>query len=323
MKKLLLYLTFTGLLFAFDQTNAQEITNITAPDPVEGGKTEMITVDYVASAQSDIVISLQSTVDWTNYGSARVTVDAGTGSVNINLTVTANIPPAVDIYKVGAFIAPVGGGYPDRLHELNLYNIDAVAPAGPIDQLINVTAPTEVAQGETVSIEVEYEATQQRDITVLIQENGGSWAKYGAGTLTVEAGTGTINVDLPVAADIPVATGTYKISTTLVPVGLGWESRLDEIVEYNVSATIATAISNNQMDLGIKIFPNPASTTTTISSETNIKRVSLYALSGKLMTDVNVNASEFQLDLKPFSKGLYLLSVTRENGISSSKLVIK
>lgn len=323
MKKLLLYLTFVGLLFTFNQAHAQEITNISAPDPVEGGKTEVITVDYVATDQSDIVISLQSTVDWTGYGSARVTVDAGTGSVNINLTVAASIPPAADIYKVGAFIAPVGGGYQARLHELSLYNIDAIAPSGPIDQLINVTAPTEVAQGETVSIAVEYEATQQRDITVLIQENGGSWTKFGEGTLTVESGTGTVYVDLPVAADIPVATGAYKISTTLVPVGLGWSDRLDEIVEYNVSATVATAISNNPMDMGIRIFPNPATTHTTISSETTIESVALYGLSGDLISNIKVQAQEFHYDLTPFSKGLYLLRVTNQKGTSSSKLVIK
>lgn len=126
MKKLLLFLTVTCLLFAFDNAQAQdEITNIIAPDPIEGGTIEVVKVEYVASAQRDIVINLQSTLDYINYGSARVTVEAGSGSVNIDLTVSGAIPPAVDGYKIGAYIATVGGNWPG-LHEFNLFDIDAI-----------------------------------------------------------------------------------------------------------------------------------------------------------------------------------------------------
>ncbi|MCU4157861.1 T9SS type A sorting domain-containing protein [Carboxylicivirga sp. A043] len=323
MKKLLLSFATACLLFAFGNVNAQEITNITAPDPVEAGKTEVVTVDYVATAQSDIVINIQSTADWSNYGSARVTVEAGTGSVNINLTVGASTPPATDVYKIGAYIAPVGGAYPERLHELNLYNIDVIAPTGPIDQLISLTAPEVISQGETVTVAVEYEATEQRDITVIVQENGGSWTKYGESTLTVESGTATVNVNLTVSADIPIATDAYKISATLVPVGMEWEDRLDELIQYNVSATIATTIGTEQVAAGVSVFPNPASDIVKITGETTIKNVSMYAISGELMSNVKVNAREYQFDLTPFSKGLYILNVTNEKGTSSIKLVIK
>ncbi|HKK63130.1 MAG TPA: T9SS type A sorting domain-containing protein [Bacteroidales bacterium] len=84
----------------------------------------------------------------------------------------------------------------------------------------------------------------------------------------------------------------------------------------------STAIDDKELEMGVNIFPNPARTKTTINSETAISNVSLYSLSGEMIINETVKSNEYQLDLSSYPKGLYLLSVTNDNGTSTTKLVI-
>lgn len=105
-----------------------------------------------------------------------------------------------------------------------------------VDELGNVTAPNKVSPGDTVSVSVEYEASETRDIRVFIQKNSTPWDTYGSTTITVSAGIRKVIIDFIVSTDIPLAANAYKIVVDLLPVGGAWPDRLYEKRIVDVSA---------------------------------------------------------------------------------------
>ncbi len=324
MKKLLLFLTVTCLLFAFDNAQAQDaITNVTAPDMVYSGQTSVVTVDYTISESRDIIVNVQLNSDpWTSYAFVRKNILAGTSTTNINVPINAGIPIATAAYKIGVMLVPVGKGWADRLDEYTKVDVDAGAFTGPVDLIKKVTAPAQVVQGETITVPVEYEVSESRDIIINFNLNSDPWTNYGTSTVTVGAGTGTTNIDVIISADIPVATGAYSLGTAVTPVGGSWPDRIHSLKTINIDATVSTSLEYNQIDLRVNVSPNPAQESATIKSETAIKTVSLYSLSGKLILNEQVEANEYQLNLTSYSKGIYFLNITNANGTLTTKLVI-
>ena len=53
-------------------------------------------------------------------------MEAGTGSVNIDLIVSSSIPLASKAYKIVVNLLPVGGTWPDRLHEIKIVDVSVV-----------------------------------------------------------------------------------------------------------------------------------------------------------------------------------------------------
>lgn len=175
-----------------------------------------------------------------------------------------------------------------------------VLPYPDAENIIQITAPDQVSPDETVTVSVEYNATISRDIHVFIQLNSEPWTSYGAVTRTVQAGTRTVNIDLPISSDIPIATGMYKIVVDLLPVGGLWLDRLDEKVKINVGA-VDNLTSNNAPILSqdvLRIYPNPASKTVNIDFRNRAARnIYVYNLSGQLLYFKQVNEKNTQIDL--------------------------
>lgn len=103
------------------------------------------------------------------------------------------------------------------------------------DELISFTAPEVVKQGDTIKTTVEYSAMEERDLRVFFQLNSPPWDNYGGHTIQVPAGTGTVEIDLVIGLDVPVAANAYKTVANLLPLGGGWPDRLDEIILKNRS----------------------------------------------------------------------------------------
>lgn len=98
------------------------------------------------------------------------------------------------------------------------------------DDLVKVIAPTQVSPGDSVTLSVEYSATQELDIRAFIQLNSPPWDTYGAKTITVSRSIGTLLIGFEVDASIPLADGAYKFVVNLLPVGGSWPDRIDEII---------------------------------------------------------------------------------------------
>lgn len=130
MKKRLLFLAVTSLLFAFNNVNAQDaITNITAPGTVTQGEIITVSVDYVADTDSkDLNVTIKPMSGTGSYGFKRVTVSAGSGSADVSLTIDPNIPVADNAYKIVCYMTNVGGNFDSSMPQIVQNDISAVAP---------------------------------------------------------------------------------------------------------------------------------------------------------------------------------------------------
>lgn len=91
----------------------------------------------------------------------------------------------------------------------------------------------------------------------------------------------------------------------------------------NVSLTSSAALGINEFKSnGLSMYPNPASHYSTIKSETPIKNIEIYSLTGKMVFDKTINNREYNLDVSTYSKGLYFLHVMNDKGRSTTKLIV-
>lgn len=73
---------------------------------------------------------------------------------------------------------------------------------------------------------------------------------------------------------------------------------------------------------GEGIYPNPASSTITIKSNTNIKLVQVYNSLGKLMIEKKLSGVLENLDISCLDKGIFLIKmVDNNNKLSTDKLI--
>ncbi|MEN9441199.1 MAG: hypothetical protein RLZ33_1276 [Bacteroidota bacterium] len=74
----------------------------------------------------------------------------------------------------------------------------------------------------------------------------------------------------------------------------------------------------------LKIYPNPSSTITTVSSEVELSNAVLTEMSGRIITTLSVAAKkEIEIDLSQLPIGMYLIDLTTVQGNHIQKLIQK
>ncbi|MEC7610039.1 MAG: hypothetical protein VX964_07700 [Verrucomicrobiota bacterium] len=95
---------------------ADFINSATAPQSVTQYTTVSVEVSYQASTYRDIVVVFQMNEDpWTTFGYQRMTVSAGSSTLNIPIAIDANTPIASGMYKFVVYIVPTSGVWDHRL----------------------------------------------------------------------------------------------------------------------------------------------------------------------------------------------------------------
>lgn len=82
------------------------------------------------------------------------------------------------------------------------------------------------------------------------------------------------------------------------------------------------ALSNNNFDAAsFAVYPNPTQNNWTISTtDSQIKSVQVYDISGKNVLTVSNQSNEVMIDATPLIKGIYLAQIQTENGVQTIKL---
>ncbi len=83
----------------------------------------------------------------------------------------------------------------------------------------------------------------------------------------------------------------------------------------------ATGVDDRSADLGIGIYPNPASDRLHIKSEIVIRSLSIYNISGQLMKEVSVNFDN--INIEGLATGMYFISMETDLGNNTQKLIVK
>lgn len=92
---------------------------------------------------------------------------------------------------------------------------------------------------------------------------------------------------------------------------------------FKINGTLS--VKDINLEQSIKMYPNPATSNITISSEKKaIKNITIYTILGKKVLFKNVeNTLKVNLNTNQLSKGIYVVKINSEDKIISKKIIIK
>jgi len=205
------------------------------PSSFVSGSTINVPVVYAANQTRDIVVEL-----WQNgnyLGQERHVVSAGSGTENVPLSLTPT--PVGSNFLIKANLRPTDAQWEQNINGCNKLNVviqpEPVEP--PVEPPVDPSAeyascssmPTTLQSASTISIPVEYAASEPRDVVVELWQNG---AYLTQNRVTVAAGSGTANV--PVTLSPAPSGSNFLIKGDIRPIGTPWQQSIDGCGQSNV-----------------------------------------------------------------------------------------
>ncbi|SMC75366.1 T9SS type A sorting domain-containing protein [Moheibacter sediminis] len=90
---------------------------------------------------------------------------------------------------------------------------------------------------------------------------------------------------------------------------------------YVYDQTMSVNDLNNQNE--IKAYPNPVIDKVNFNSKSIIEKISIYNLSGKLISELNANADKAEINLSKLNAGIYIAKIQTKQGTKLLKLIKK
>ncbi|TVQ15267.1 MAG: T9SS C-terminal target domain-containing protein [Bacteroidetes bacterium] len=118
--------------------------------------------------------------------------------------------------------------------------------------------------------------------------------------------------------------GVYGYSVTLEGyVAIEGEAEvIDQDILVPVTMTSTNTSVSNFHTFSISLFPNPASSGFSITSEVEVEHIIISDATGRSVHQQPVGAKSTQIDIQELPSGLYLVRITTKNGIATKKLQI-
>ncbi len=227
---------------------------VALPTTVRRGETAAVSINYQAAGLRDVQIILHDSLEgWRVDASHFAQVAGGTGSIVVDLPVSPTARMG-DGYLWAVRLIPVGSDFTEAVAEFYLGASMEENTTGILtDSIAQLRAPSEVERGETVVVEMDYEAADTRDVELLLQDSQNNWATVGSAPAQVEAGSGTLVFNITIAGNGRVGDG-YVWVNRLLPVG-GDNSQA--VAESYLNASVLPASEGGVLDL-INDFSAPS-----------------------------------------------------------------
>ena len=123
------------------------------------------------------------------------------------------------------------------------------------------------------------------------------------------------NITATQYTDVNLNAGTYTYCVTAVYTD--GESDCSNDVEVVIVGI------DNPANATFNIYPNPANEVVNINSAVTVKSVKLMNYTGQIVYSNHSAATQFSINTSDIAAGVYMLQLETENGISTSKLIIK
>lgn len=95
---------------------------------------------------------------------------------------------------------------------------------------------------------------------------------------------------------------------------------MDNLYFYKETSSGTKQVDNN---VNLAIYPNPMNDMMNIRSDRNIKKITIYDLTGEVIINQNINANEATIDVKHLTSGYYIIKTTLTNGETNIQKIIK
>lgn len=97
--------------------------------------------------------------------------------------------------------------------------------------------------------------------------------------------------------------------------------KIDWIRAYKPSSSLS--LKDVQSNFKVNVYPNPSSNMVTINSSKLINKIDCFDVNGKLITSNKYDDASIALNLKTFSKGIYFLKISADDGSISHQKILK
>lgn len=265
------------------------------PPSIEQSQTFSVDVNYTVSKQQQISVVFTDP-SGAYISNSQTIVEKGTGTVTIELNLN-NLPPIDEKYVLTTSVRPIGGNYGSALVR-DQARIDIVEPLPDSDVTEFIGLPASMFQTTTFNVTVRYEATAQRDISVVMRTPAG---QYMTNTRqTVDAGIGEVTLTMNLN-DLPPPGMDYELDATIRLVGGGYADNTfarAELIEIK-DATITSL----EEDL-TSSSPYPTYTQGNVHLPKKENGWTLYDLAGSEL----LRTTETFIKLDELPNGLYFLS---------------
>lgn len=85
-----------------------------------------------------------------------------------------------------------------------------------------------------------------------------------------------------------------------------------------VMLDITTSVSGNKIDLGSRVYPNPAQDFIRIESKEEIQKICIYNIAGQMIGELNsVHSNSLKVSTSDYNDGHYYMTIQTENNIES------
>jgi hypothetical protein len=339
MKKQLLFLLLCASITFNGWAQSVTITSVLTT-PVAVGTVLKVDYKYTVAANSYIFCGINLLNDWTYVsfvagqgldlaeagtdvtGSFNITIPSGT-TPTANLTGLQNYKISIEMKSLPSFTW-IAGDYPAT--QLNFTAATAVTPA------VSVTSiPASTQVGTNLAVNYKYTAAAAGKVSVAVTKNGGvnAWdyiSTVGYVELDPAAAgtnvTGVFNVAIP-AETTPTSALTgnqnYKVTLELKDAGGNWLAGDYSTVGYNFTAA-PLGIDKKNLINGLSVYPNPVSDVLKIANADNLANASfsIVDILGKTVFQSKALNND-GIDVSTLSSGVYVLSVSSEDGAKQFK----
>ncbi|WP_299184327.1 discoidin domain-containing protein [uncultured Aquimarina sp.] len=182
----------------------------------ESNETANISIDNFAALSTGDVWRLTSTNNDPFSENNTLSRDGSVNAVNGSFNITAS-PISVTVISFAA-----GTSTPS------------------IDEIFSVDGPDSVSPNRTYTTNIQYTASDNRDVVLALQLNRSPYTVYGSTRVNVTQGSATIPVDVTVNSSIPLANNDYKWIAYIAPNNGDWPDRLNFNQEINIDAISTT-----------------------------------------------------------------------------------
>ncbi|MEO0796244.1 MAG: hypothetical protein AAFX93_13835 [Verrucomicrobiota bacterium] len=201
----------TALTFTNTLSNTADCSLL--PSSVESATSFDVQVPYEAAGNREIVVVIGGPTGWLGNGKTQVTAGSGTAIVTVNV-VNGGAPAAGGSYELSVTNRVPGDGSQANYTPCTSALTITAPGGGPAtsNSADCSLLPTSLVSSTSFDVQVPYEATENREIVVVI---GGPSGWLGNGKTPVAAGTGTATVTVNVVVGgTPAAGGGYQLSVT-------------------------------------------------------------------------------------------------------------
>lgn len=226
-------LVVASFSFASAQDDKVAFTNRT--NSVVNKKPLSFEIEYTAKKTRDITLELKNpkTNKW--VAGKTIKVKKGSGKITMKLNTKDQFVDGSH-YQIGVSIRPAGTTWKENITTdiIKPFTIGKTDVATElIDKVSFVNTPTSIDSGKSAMFEVQYSATEDREINLEIKDPKTN--KWIAGSLKkVEKGTGVVKMKVWSKDGIPQGEGK-QIIVSIRPVGSTWKETINKQVVKQVS----------------------------------------------------------------------------------------